>query len=113
MQVTASMFASNFIIYAASAKHLRGQDKLSQWSTNKTIATGHTMTNYFCSVCGTLMYRVSSAFDDQLILRIGTVDDFSLHDTKLKPRIEQFVKSRVSWLDGVKGAEEHMEGYFK
>ena len=54
------MFASNFIVNDSALKHIRGQDKLTKWSQNKTIATGNTMTNYFCSVCGTLMYRVSS-----------------------------------------------------
>jgi hypothetical protein len=58
------------------------------------------MTNYFCSKCGTLMYRVSTSLPGQSILRIGTVDDYSLHETKLKPRREQFVKDRVSWFTG-------------
>ena len=35
------------------------------------------------------------------ILRIGTVDDFALHETKLRPRVEQFTKSRVAWFQGV------------
>lgn len=65
------------------------------------------MTNYFCSTCGTLMYRVGSGFPGCSILRIGTVDDFNLHETKLKPRVEQFTKDRVSWLSGVEGAEKH------
>ena len=39
-------------------------------------------------------------------MRIGTVDDFSLHETKLKPRVEQFTKDRVNWLHGVEGAKQ-------
>lgn len=58
------------------------------------------MTNHFCSVCGTLMYRISSGYPGLLITRIGTVDDFNLQETKLKPRLEQFVKTRSSWLGG-------------
>lgn len=64
------------------------------------------MTNYFCSTCGTLMYRVGSAFPGQSILRIGTVDDFNLHETKLRPQIEQFTKDRVVWFSGVEGAKK-------
>ena len=64
------------------------------------------MTNYFCSTCGTLMYRVGSGFPGMSILRIGTVDDFHLHETKLKPRVEQFTKDRVSWLHGAEGVEQ-------
>ena len=111
-KITASMFASNFIVKDSALKHIRGQDKLTKFSQNKTIETGNTMSNYFCSVCGTLMYRVSSGFPGNSILRIGTVDDFNLHETKLKPRIEQFGKDRVSWFKGGEGVEQDQGNYF-
>ncbi|KAF2722211.1 hypothetical protein K431DRAFT_284160 [Polychaeton citri CBS 116435] len=106
------MFASNFIVKDDAMKHLRGQDKLSKFSQSKTIASGNTMSNYFCSVCGTLMYRVSSGFPGVSITRIGTVDDFKLHETKLKPRIEQFCKDRVNWFKGGEGVEQHEGSFF-
>jgi hypothetical protein len=65
------------------------------------------MTNYFCSTCGTLMNRVSSGYPGLSILRIGTVDDFHLHETKLKPRVEQFTKNRVEWFSGGSNVEQH------
>ena len=68
------------------------------------------MTNYFCSTCGTLMYRVGAAFLGVSVLRIGTVDDFNLHETKLKPRVEQYVKDHVSWFSGVGKGAEKFEG---
>ena len=110
-KITASMFASNFIVKATSLKHIRGQDKLTKFAQSKTIATGNTMTNSFCSVCGTLMYRQSSGFPDSLIPRIGTVDDFTLHETKLKPRLEQFTRDRVCWFTGGQGVKQE-EGNF-
>jgi hypothetical protein len=33
------------------------------------------------------MYRKSSGFPSKLVTRIGTVDDFSLHEGALKPRV--------------------------
>lgn len=54
------------------------------------------------------MYRVGAAFPGHNFLRIGTVDDFNLHETKLRPQVEQFTNSRVGWLcalDGVKSFE--------
>ncbi|KAJ6598887.1 Mss4-like protein, partial [Mycena vulgaris] len=96
-KITASMFATNFVVADTHLKHLRGRDNLTTYSQSRTIATGNTMTNHFCSTCGTLMYRVSSGFPGKRILRLGTVDDFNLHETKLKPRAEQFVKDRVAW----------------
>lgn len=58
------------------------------------------------------MYRVSSGFPGKSILRIGTVDDFSLHETKLKPRLEQFGKDRVSWFKGGEGVKQEMGNYY-
>ncbi|KAJ6598888.1 Mss4-like protein [Mycena vulgaris] len=105
-KITASMFATNFTIADTHLKHLRGRDNLKTYSQARTVATGHTMTNHFCSTCGTLMYRVGSRFPGQSILRVGTVDDFNLHETKLKPIVEQFVKDRVAWFGGVEGIEQ-------
>ena len=100
------MFASNFIIADTHLKHLRGRDNLKSFGQKHTIASGNNMTNYFCSTCGTLMYRIGSAFPGKSILRIGTVDDFHLHETKLRPRVEQFAKDRVSWLCGAEGVKQ-------
>lgn len=101
------MFASNFIVADTHLKHVRGRDNLKQFGQSQTIESGNTMTNNFCSTCGTLMYRVSSAFPGKSIMRIGTVDDFHLHETKLKPRVEQFTRDRVSWFRGGEGVEQH------
>lgn len=100
------MFASNFVVDDKYLKHLRGQAKLSSFKQSKSIATGYDMTNYFCSNCGTLMYRVGARFPGMSIMRIGTVDDFHLHESKLKPRVEQYTKDRVSWLHGAEGVKQ-------
>lgn len=105
-KITASMFASNFIIADTHLKPLRGRNNLTAFIQSRTIASKNTMTSHFCATCGTLMYRVSSGSPGQSILRIGTVDDFQLHETKLRPRVEQFIKDRVGWLSGVEGVEQ-------
>ncbi|KAL4982524.1 Mss4-like protein [Aspergillus falconensis] len=109
-KITASMFASNFTVDNKYLTHERGRQFLSSYSQSKTVGTGNTMTNYFCSTCGSLMYRVGTGFPGMSILRIGTVDDFNLHEGKLKPRIEQFAKDRVTWLRAAEGVEQ-VEGY--
>lgn len=100
------MFASNFIIDDKYLKHVRGQEKLTRYAQSATIETGNEMANFFCSRCGTLMYRVSTGFPGNSIMRIGTIDDFHLHETKIKPRVEQFCKTRVSWLTGAVGVKQ-------
>lgn len=58
------------------------------------------------------MYRVSSGSPGHSILRIGTVDDFSLHETALKPRVETFTKDRVAWLHGAEGVTQFEGNYY-
>ncbi|PWN39112.1 hypothetical protein IE81DRAFT_295313 [Ceraceosorus guamensis] len=111
-KITASMFASNFIVKDTHLKHLRGESTLRQFGQSETITSGKKMTNHFCGNCGTLMYRVGEAFPGVKILRIGTVDDFELHETKLKPRIEQFTKDRVAWLHGAEGVQQESGSYY-
>ncbi|RAH69142.1 GFA family protein [Aspergillus aculeatinus CBS 121060] len=111
-KITASMFASNFTIDDQHLVHERGRELLSSYSQSKTVASGNNMTNFFCSVCGTLMYRVSTGFPGMSILRIGTIDDFALHENQLKPRIEQFVKDRVGWLSAAEGVNQVHGNYY-
>lgn len=102
----ASMFASNFTIDDKYLKHERGQDNLTRFAQKKTIASGNEMANYFCKTCGTLLYRVSEGYPGYSILRIGTVDDFTLMETKLRPQIQQFNKDRTSWVSTIEGAKQ-------
>merc|ERR1712137_443455 len=104
-KITTSMFASNFTVKDSHLRHLRGQENLSVYSQVATIASGHSMANHFCKTCGTLMYRVGGGFPGCSILRLGTVDDFNLVETKLKPQSELFIKDRVGWFSGVQGDE--------
>ncbi|KAF2015134.1 hypothetical protein BU24DRAFT_348105 [Aaosphaeria arxii CBS 175.79] len=104
-KLTASMFTSAFIINNEYLKHIRGQSNLKQFSQSSSIATRTLMTNYFCDTCGTLMYRVAERFPGHSLLRLGTVDDFNLVETKLRPRTEAFTKDRVRWFPGVPGED--------
>lgn len=106
------MFASNFIINDSARKFVRGEDKLSKFKQSKTIESGNSMENNFCSVCGTLMYRVSSGWPGKSVMRIGTIDDYHLQETKLKPRIEQYTKDRANWVSAGQGVEQHEGSFF-
>ena len=52
------------------------------------------------------MYRKGTGFAGQSILRIGTVDDFKLMETKLKPTVEFFTKDRVAWKPQTEGLKQ-------
>jgi hypothetical protein len=45
-------------------------------------------------------------------MRIGQVDDLTLHGTTLKPQIETFTKDRVAWFEGADGAEQYYGNYY-
>ncbi|UQC79122.1 uncharacterized protein CLUP02_04601 [Colletotrichum lupini] len=102
-KISSSMFCSNFSVADSYLRHIRGKENLKSFSQSRTIATGNDMANHFCGTCGTLMYRVSSGLPGMSILRLGTVDDFRLVETKLRPQVEQFIDTRASWLKPVEG----------
>lgn len=96
------MFTTGFVILDTHLKHVRGEENLKQFSQSQTIENNeNVMTNFFCSTCGSLMYRRGAGFPGGSILRIGTVDDFKLSETALRPTIEQFVKHRVDWIKDI------------
>ncbi|KAI1812377.1 Mss4-like protein [Poronia punctata] len=105
-KITASMFASNIVAKDDHVRHIRGQENLKSFSQAATIGSGKHMTNWFCQTCGTLLYRTSERFPGVKIARLGTVDDFNLAETKLRPRTEQYIEDRVSWFTGCDGAKQ-------
>ncbi|EEU37743.1 uncharacterized protein NECHADRAFT_97966 [Fusarium vanettenii 77-13-4] len=106
-KITASMFTTGFVILDTHLKHIRGEENLKQFGQSETIERkGNAMTNFFCSTCGSLMYRRAESYPGASILRTGTVDDFKLAETVLRPTIEQYGKHRVDWLKGIEGAEQ-------
>ena len=51
--------------------------------------------------------------DGESMCRLGQVDDFNLHETRLKPTKEQFGKDRVAWVKPTEGVEQYADGFFK
>ncbi|KAF9256130.1 hypothetical protein L218DRAFT_882505 [Marasmius fiardii PR-910] len=111
-KISSSMFCSNFIVADEKLRHTRDEEFLTKYSTSKSITTGSTMTNFFCSICGSLLYRCGTGFPGLSALRIGTVDDFNLHSTLLKPKVEQYVKDKSVWETPAEGIEQVEGSYF-
>ncbi|KAM0346003.1 hypothetical protein ACHAPU_006057 [Fusarium lateritium] len=109
-KITASMFTTAFVVLDTHLKHVRGQDNLQEYSQSETIERqGNTMSNFFCRTCGSLMYRKAESYPGASLLRSGTVDDFRLVKTVLKPGVEQYIKHRVDWLEDIPGMP-HVDG---
>jgi len=71
------------------------------------------MDSHFCKTCGSLLYRISSGFPGVAIMRLGAVDDFSLHEGALKPRVEQFGRDRVGWVRPTEGVRQEGGNFIK
>ncbi|KXT08317.1 hypothetical protein AC579_1795 [Pseudocercospora musae] len=110
-KITASMFASNFVVKDSHLKHVRGEDKLTRFKQAKTIATGNWMENSFCSTSEASPTTHSGGGAFVANARPGTIDDFGLQETKFKPRIETFEKDRCAWLKPAE-VKEHVEGAY-
>ncbi|EXJ62447.1 hypothetical protein A1O7_02882 [Cladophialophora yegresii CBS 114405] len=108
------MFASNFIIAgnALGSMHAGRRETHGLTTSPRRLPPETNMTNYFCSrvrhshVTASVPAGRGTAF-----LRIGTVHDFHLHATKLKPTFEQFTGERVEWLEPARGVAQHDGNY--
>ncbi|CAI6302695.1 unnamed protein product [Periconia digitata] len=105
-KISAAFYMSNITVVDTHLKHVRGKNKLTTFGQSETVRAKAQMTNYFCAACGTLMYRKGARFPGLSILRTGTVDDFSLAETKLRPQVEQFIENRVSWQVPIQGVPQ-------
>jgi hypothetical protein len=89
--------------------YIRGREKLtifSQWHTIAGGKTGNTIINYSYSTYGTLITRVGPSFSGVESLAHCDVDDFSIHETKIFPMVEHFVKGSLGWLHPVDGVKQ-------
>jgi hypothetical protein len=100
------MFATNFTSLDSHTRFVRGEDNLTVFSQSSTTTTGETMANSFCKTCGTLMFRAGTIAPGTRFMRGGIIDDHSLHDTMLKPKVEIFSEHRAAWVSPVEGAEQ-------
>ncbi|KKP06372.1 DUF636 domain-containing protein [Trichoderma harzianum] len=71
----------------------------------KEVASGNTMTSYFCGDCGSTLYRMSSFNDTVAAVMIGGVDGLETIE-KGKADIELFVKNRPSWMKAIEDANQ-------
>jgi hypothetical protein len=105
-KIGSAFYQSNVTVADSHLKYVRGEDNLTTFSETKTVRANAAMNNYFCKTCGTLMYRRGARFPNMTILRTGTVDDFALAETKLRPQVEQFIERRVAWSMPIEGAAQ-------
>ncbi|ORX36212.1 Mss4-like protein [Kockovaella imperatae] len=105
---SASVFATNLTTLDSHTRFVRGEDHLVLFSQSETISKHRRMTNAFCKLCGTLMYRQGAVGPGTRFMRGGPIDDHELHNTILKPQWEIFTEHRASWIPAVPGARQEI-----
>lgn len=70
--------------------------------------SGGRMTGYFCSTCGTTLYRESTAFQGVMFVKAGIFDDATIGARV--PQVESYLKHRPKWMCALAGAEQKLEG---
>ncbi|KAF1989756.1 hypothetical protein K402DRAFT_263143 [Aulographum hederae CBS 113979] len=100
-KITGSTYSTNLAIPEDNFKLNSGTPK----TISKTADTGKTITSHFCGDCGTTLWRDTETMAGLKVVKAGTMDDpKSLGDTQ--PGVELFVPERVSWVNGIEGAEQ-------
>ena len=106
-KITGSLLgATNLMVLTEGLKTAQGSLK----TYSKTAESGNKVTSYFCSDCGSTLYRVSSGFPGVVMMKAGCIDDLDLD--KAKPVIELFRRSHVAWVPEINGIEHNKAGLF-
>ena len=100
-KISGSAYSTNIIIPNEGFQVTSGTPKT--WS--KKSDSGSEVTTSFCGDCGTNMWRNTSTFGDNRVVKTGILDNLSsLND--LKPDVELYAPQRVSWIKAVDGAKQ-------
>ncbi|KAG9243357.1 Mss4-like protein [Calycina marina] len=100
-KISGAIFSSNFIFPQDNFEVESGAPK----TISKVADTGKTVTSHFCGDCGTTLYRTSDTFPQQIILKVGVMDDPELLNKNV-PKSELFAPRRASWQQAVKDAAQ-------
>lgn len=85
---------------------ITGESNIREYTTK--ALSGNAVTNHFCSVCGTTLWRDGPATQGVCYLKAGILDDPTKVDER-KPAAEIFTTRRISWVQPVEGAFQKRE----
>ena len=70
---------------------------------SKIADSGNAVTSYFCSDCGSTLYRTSTGFPGVVMIRAGCVDALDVVDAK--PVLELWSRSHIEWVPLIRDVE--------
>jgi hypothetical protein len=100
-KMSGSAYSTNVIVPNTGFQITSGTPKT--WT--KKADSGAEVTTSFCGECGTNLWRQTSTFGENRVVKVGILDNLSdLNDAK--PDVELYAPERASWLEPTAGAKQ-------
>jgi hypothetical protein len=100
-KMSGSAYSTNIVAPGEGFKVTSGKPKT--WT--KKADSGADVTTSFCGDCGTNLWRETSTFGENKVVKIGIFDNLSdLNDAK--PDVELYAPQRASWIPALPGAKQ-------
>jgi hypothetical protein len=84
---TGTASSANGLVMREGFRLLQGREQLRSFKPETGVP------KHFCSVCGSALFSADPFSDDQVVLRLGTLD----RDPGIRPSYRQFVDSAAAW----------------
>ncbi|KAH7110428.1 Mss4-like protein [Dactylonectria estremocensis] len=98
-KISGTMFSTNILVSEDDFQIVEGAPK----AISKVADSGKTITSYFCSECGTTLFRGTESFPGMKIIKAGVLDGpVALQEAS--PAVELFVTRRPDWVAPFTGA---------
>jgi len=105
-KLTGAAFALNLLFPTDSLTTISGQ--LQTWT--KRTDSGSEITNHICNQCGSLLYRTSSGYPGNMVIKAGCIDGFDAAEGYI-PDVEIFTRARLSWVGAIVGAKQEIADF--
>ncbi|UKZ77553.1 hypothetical protein TrVFT333_005276 [Trichoderma virens FT-333] len=103
-KISGSNYSVNFLIPKASFRVTVGTPKI----FSKVADSGETIKSYFCSHCGSMLWRESANCGPNKVVKAGTLDDSGKIISSAVFDAEVFTRSRIEWVLPIAGANQRV-----
>ncbi|KAL6897617.1 Mss4-like protein [Trichoderma evansii] len=99
-----SSYSINFLVPEGAFRVTAGTPK----AFSKVAESGVIVVSYFCSDCGSMMWRESPNSGTNKVVKAGTLDDSEKIISAAIFDAEIFTRSRIEWVQPIAGASQDL-----
>ncbi|KAL7950541.1 Mss4-like protein [Trichoderma barbatum] len=103
-KISGSNYSVNFVVPEAAFQVAVGTPKV----FSKVADSGDIINSYFCSDCGSMIWRESTTCGPNKVVKAGTLDDSGKIISTAVIDTEVFTRSRVEWVKPIAGASQRV-----